>query len=61
MKAMKAYGGSRGVAVLVPNLDATWGWVVVITHGERTPCPLLKVNILVAALTFCCYENRRKL
>jgi len=27
---MEAYGGSRGIALLVPNLDARWGWVVVI-------------------------------
>jgi len=37
--AMKTYGWSRGIAVLVPNLGARWGWVVV-TPWERTPLPI---------------------
>jgi len=39
---VKAYGGSRGrgIAVLVPNLDARWVWVVVITPWEITAVPI---------------------
>jgi hypothetical protein len=35
--AVKACGGSRGIAVLISNLYARWGWVVIITPRERTP------------------------
>ena len=29
--AMKAYGGNRGIALLVPNLGARWGWMIIVT------------------------------
>jgi hypothetical protein len=44
--AMKAYTGSRGIGLLIPNLDTRWKWMV-----NFTPQPLYPRETKLTALT----------